>query len=206
MRLYFLFFLVIFSCKKTEQNTTIDPKDKPSLSVVQAHKMFDKVSPNFENKIEDWKSLHNVTVFLERFKKASANEILSNALELKGLSKSLKDSIKPDLFNLPSVNARLNIFHNESLRLADMTNIPAITAVEVHNQTDKVIDAFSSINSKVNTIFIKKRFEESIDIDVSYIGLDTTKIDSVSRKSINKRLEKLDDKQPRKPKLKRKQQ
>ena len=70
-----------------------------------------------------------------------------------------------------------------------MTFIPAIKAVEINEQTEKILSAFSAVNSKVNTILTKKRFEEAIDVDVSFIGLDSTKIDSVSKKSIKNKLE-----------------
>jgi hypothetical protein len=40
----------------------------------------------------------------------------------------------------------------------------------------------------LNSILLKKGFEDDIDLDIDYIGLDSTKIDSVSRKSINTKL------------------
>ena len=69
-----------------------------------------------------------------------------------------------------------------------MTFIPAINAAEVNLQTEKIISAFSGVNSKVNTILSKKRFEDAIDVDVNFIGLDSTKIDSISKKAINLKL------------------
>lgn len=71
-----------------------------------------------------------------------------------------------------------------------MTFIPAIKATEVNVQTAKIISAFSAVNSKVNTILLKKRFEDAIEVDVKFIGLDSTQIDSVSKKAINKKFEK----------------
>ena len=62
------------------------------------------------------------------------------------------------------------------------------------------MNAFSAVNSKVNSILLKKGFEDDIDLDIDYIGLDSTKIDSVSRKSINTKLE--DNKIPNKNFLK----
>ena len=44
--------------------------------------------------------------------------------------------------------------------------------------------AFSSINTKINTILAKIRFENEINIDVTFIGLDTTKMDSFFNKPI----------------------
>ena len=159
---------------------------KSLLSVVKNYNVAEKVNPLFMKDIEDWEELKAVDNFLSRFKKASPNEILSNALELKELVQSLKDGIKPPLFENASFNTRVNILQNETLRLSDMTFIPAIKAEEVTMQTDKIMNAFSAVNSKVNSILLKKGFEDDIDLDIDYIGLDSTKIDSVSRKSINK--------------------
>ncbi len=180
-------FLFIVACKEQVQKTNSNEEDKSSLSVVKSHNSFETVISNYKENTESWKSLKSLTVFLDRFKKASANEVLSNALELKVLSKALKDSVKPDNFKMASLDARINIMYNESLRLADMTNIPAIKADEVHKQTNKIIDAFSSINLKINTVLRKQDFEDAIDVDVSFIGLDSTKIDSSSKKTMKKR-------------------
>ena len=46
------------------------------------------------------------------------------------------------------------------------------------------MDAFSNINTKINTILAKMRFENEIDIDVTFIGLDTTKMDAFFNKPI----------------------
>lgn len=184
-----LILAFIFSCDK-KQETTIQQEDtKPLLSVANEFSAVKRVNPVFINDVEEWKELNAVDNFLERFKKASPKEVLSNALELKGLVESLKDSLKPPLFIVTSFEARINIFYNETLRLADMTTIPAIQASEVNIQTEKILDAFSAVNAKINTILSKKRFEDEIDVDVKFIGLDSTKIDSVSRKSINENLE-----------------
>jgi hypothetical protein len=61
-----------------------------------------------------------------------------------------------------------------------------------------VLNSFSSLKGKINTIITQKKFEEAIDIDMNFIGIDSTKIDSISKNSIeiikkkndSKRLEK----------------
>lgn len=197
LKYYFTLLVVIFlfSCDKKQEQTIIEEDTtKPLLSVVVEHSSIKKVSPFFKKDVEDWKELNAVENFLNRFKKVSPNEVLLNAIELKGLATSLKDSIKPGLFETPAFNTRINIFYNEVLRLADMTKIPAIKADEVNKQMDKTLHAFSAINAKVNTVLSKKRFEDAITIDVKYIGLDSTKIDTMSRNSINKKLKDLKDK------------
>lgn len=181
----FIILVFLFSCDKNQDQAKPDEKVNSLFSVVKEHLSVKPVKPIYAAEIEDWEELKAVDNFLGRFKKVSANEILSNALELKGLAKNLKDKKKPNLFNIASCKARINIFYNETLRLADMTTIPAITATEVHQQTEKIIDAFSAVNAKVNTMFSKKRFEDEIGIDIKFIGLDSTKIDSVTRKSLS---------------------
>jgi hypothetical protein len=187
--LFFLLFVVFFSCKKEKQDLIQKQGLSPLLSIVKEYGVSEKVNVIFLKNVEDWQELNAVDDFLLRFNKASPNEVLSNALELEGLVNSLKDSVKPALFDIPSFTARINILHNETLRLSDMTFIAAIKAPEVTAQTEKIISAFSGVNSKVNTILSKKRFEDSIGTDVNFIGLDSTKIDTISKKSIKKKFD-----------------
>lgn len=186
--LIFLLFFSVLSCAKKQEKINQEQEAKPLLSVVKKYSTVKKVRAIYSNDIEDWEELKAVENFLERFQKVSPKEVLSNALELQGLTESLKDSVKPPLFDNPSFATRVNIFYNETLRLSDMTAIPSIKAEEVNVQTEKVIAAFSTINSKVNSILSKKRFEDEINIDVEFIGLDSTKIDSISKKAIKKNL------------------
>jgi hypothetical protein len=184
--LFSLLFAVFFSCKKEKQDSIQKQDSKPLLSVVKEYGVTEKVNALFLKDVEDWQELKAVDDFLLRFKKASPNEVLSNALELESLVSSLKDSVKPILFDIPSFKARINILHNETLRLADMTFIAAVKAPEITAQTEKIISAFSGVNSKVNTILSKKRFEDAIGTDIVFIGLDSTKIDTISKKAIQK--------------------
>lgn len=158
------------------------------MSLVKTHEATENVLPVYYKEVKDWKELKTIDSFFVKFRKISPNEALSNAIELKDLVKNLKDSIKPKSFDTPSLNARINILNNEVLRLADLTEIGAIQAEEVNKQVDKTMSAFSDLNTKINTILAKVRFENEIKIDVKYIGLDSTKIDSVSKKSIDLRL------------------
>lgn len=174
-------FVGIFSCVKKKQNTAQKQDSKPLLSIVHENGVVEKINPAFIKEVEGWKELKALDNFVLRFKKVSPNEVLSNALELESLVKSLKDSVKPPIFNVPSLNARINILYNETLRLSDMTFIPAIKATEVNVQAEKIISAFSGINAKVNSVLSKERFEKDIHVDVNYIGLDSTKMEGNSK-------------------------
>jgi hypothetical protein len=186
---YFLLFLFLFSCGNKQENDTDIAPQKPLLSVVTTHEFKEKISPAFQLAVADWKALKTLNSFLEKFKKTSPNEALNNALELRDLVNSLKDSVKPLLFNIPSLNARVHVLNNETLRLADLTLISSITAEEINFQIDKTLAAFSAVNSKINTTLSKKRFEEEIDVDFDFIGIDSSKIDSISKNTIDKKRE-----------------
>ncbi|MFK8060692.1 MAG: hypothetical protein AB8B78_11445 [Polaribacter sp.] len=177
----------LFSCKQEKQsNLANNPIEKPQLSIEQKHKKIVTVLPVFKKEVKDWEELKTVHSFLEKFETISSKEALVNALQLRDLTKSLKDSVKPKIFDMPSLNARINVFYNETLRLADLTFIPAATANDINLQIDKTLSTFSSINSKINTILSKKRFEDEVDVDFTFIGLDSTKIDTLTKTSINK--------------------
>jgi len=188
---YFLLFSIFFfiSCKKTPEKKEIDTTAIAELRDVVKHPDYENVLPLFQAEIDIWPEYGTLKSFLGRFKKASPKEVLSNSVELRDLVKVMKESVKPEIFNNPSFETRVNIMYNESLRLADMNTIPAITAKEVNTQIDKILEAFGAINAKINTTFSKKKFEDEITIDVSLIGLDTTKIDTISKNSILKKMD-----------------
>jgi hypothetical protein len=67
---------------------------------------------------------------------------------LQNLLKKFKRQNKTVIFDIPYFKDKLNILHYETLNLADLKLIPAITSDEVNLQVDKTILAFSSVNSK----------------------------------------------------------
>ena len=154
------------------------------MSIEEMHTPTENVLPMHLKEVKDWNALQDIDSFFVKFRKITPNEALSNAIELKDLIKRLNDSIKPKKFQTPSLTARINVLYNEALRLADLTRIGAIKAQEVNTQVDKTMAAFSNINTKINSILAKIRFENEIDIDVTFIGLDTTRMDTFFKKPI----------------------
>jgi hypothetical protein len=182
--IYLLVILVFtFSCQNNEGKDTVK-KPKPLMSIAEMHTATENVLSTHLKEVKDWNELQDIDSFFVKFRKITPNEALSNAIELKDLIKHLNDSV-PEKFKIPSLTARINILYNEALRLADLTRIGAIKAQEVNTQVDKTMAAFSNINTKINSILAKIRFENEIDIDVTFIGLDTTKMDTFFNKPIN---------------------
>ena len=182
---YALLSILLFClCSTKEQETEKLPVKKAKLSIAQTHMRPVEVDESFFKLIENWEEYKLLEEFSVKFHQTSPNEALSNALELKSLVTNLKDGIKPTIFNSPSFNARINVLFSEAERLADITFIPAIRTTEINEQVEKTLAAFSALNAKINTVLSQKKFEDAIEISPKFIGLDTTKMDRVSRKTL----------------------
>jgi hypothetical protein len=171
-----LLSVILFSCGNKKKDAINTTQEKPALSIAKSHIAIENIQPVFEKEIATWQELKMVNSFLKKFKNVSPKEALSNALELRDLVVNLKDSLKTVTFDTSSFNARVNLLHTETLRLADLTLIPAITSEEVHLQIDKTIAAFSAVNSKINSLLSKKHFEDEIDVKIDYIGISKESI------------------------------
>ena len=158
-----LFFL---SCNDGKINSKQAIK-KPQLSQIKKHVKISKIHAKYQTEIEEWQEYENLSVFLNQFATISPNDALNNSRELNDLAKNLVDSLKPVIFETPAFNARVNLLYNQTLRLFDMSSIPAIKANEVNNHIDKVLNAFSSINSKINTTLKQRELELSVE-DINY--------------------------------------
>ena len=158
-----LFFL---SCNDGKINSKQAIK-KPQLSQIKKHVKISKIHAKYQPEIEEWQEYENLSVFLNQFATISPNDALNNSRELNDLAKNLVDSLKPVIFETPAFNARVNLLYNQTLRLFDMSSIPAIKANEVNNHIDKVLNAFSSINSKINTTLKQRELELSVE-DINY--------------------------------------
>jgi hypothetical protein len=160
---FFLFISVLISCGDAPQEKKDAPVVKSLFSVAQKHVAIIPLDAVNEKEISTWNHYITLREFLGKFKTATPNEALSNALELGSLIKVLKDSIKPKPLNTPSFEARINLLENESLRLSDMTKISAIQSKEVNDQINKVFEAFSAVNSKINMVYLQENLDKGID-------------------------------------------
>ena len=159
-------FLIISSCNDKKINAT-QVIDKPESSRIKKHAQIATIQSKFEADIDAWTEYENLIVFLNQYMSISPNDALNNSRELNDITKSLNDSIKPQFLETPAFKARVNLLYNETLRLYDMSSIPAIKATEVNNQIDKVLNAFSSINFKINTILKQRELEGDVK-DVNF--------------------------------------
>lgn len=183
MRFFIFFFLMLLfiSCGgKQEQAAKII--NKSEFSTVQKQSKVVFLKSNVKRKIDDWQEYASVNDFLNQYRSISPNEALNNSKELNDLVQVMKDSVKPNFLESNSFNARINLLHNETLRLFDMSAISSIKSEEVNEQVTKVIEAFSSVNSKINTLVLRA----DLDAQVNDPKFNRLKKDSLMPDNIQK--------------------
>lgn len=185
-------FLVLFSCFllmcgcKDQEKKEEKVVKKPEMSIVVKHGASKKIDSHSQNKIKNWKEYFEMEDFLTRFEKTSPNEALSNAIELKELAKKLKDSIRVEELKTPALKARVNVLENETLRLVDMTYIPAITPKEVNVQVEKIFLVFNSLNAKITSFYNQKRLDDNLNLD-NFLELDSTEVRNSKNRTSDKK-------------------
>ncbi|WP_123897493.1 hypothetical protein [Aureibaculum marinum] len=136
---------------------SINETDKKTIRAIG-----ETLTPNAKKKVENWVAYKQLDNLLDNFYSSSPNEVLNLSKELSTTTKQLKDSIKIERFKQPDVLIRINVIHNYALRLADMSTIPSITADEVKEETQNILDAFSALNSKINNLTKTEELEEEL--------------------------------------------
>ncbi len=166
----FLIIILVFSfsCNKSpkvEESTVIND----TLIVEDTDRIINNTSetliPQAKRALKDWQEYQKLDQFMLKYYNVSNLEALNNAKELSGLVKNMIDTIRVEKLTAINVVARFNVLHNETLRLADMATIPSITKDEVKEEVKKIIDLYSAVNSKINTIYNVENLQTTLEVD-----------------------------------------
>ena len=144
-------------------------KSKPEVVVADAIIVLDQdvtisnigeqLSPKVKVALADWNEFQEVTSKIERYTSITKSQALENAKELSELVKKVSDSVKIDLLDRPDMKIRFNVLYNHALRLDDMSTINSITDEEVVAEVTNILNAFSSVNDKINSIYKIESYE-----------------------------------------------
>lgn len=171
-----LLFLIHFSCKKNAsivlENTPISVQDSTRTNL--NYNITEKLNPAAQELTKEWTEYHEVNRFLENNGSNSNEQALFNAKEFAVLTEKLKDTISVQELNIPSLKIRLNVLHNEALRLQDMATISVISNKEVNLERQKIYDAFSAVNFKLNNLTDQATINDKLKEFVDEMVLDTT--------------------------------
>lgn len=199
MKFSFILFLVLLisfsSCKK-KLNKSISTEN--SAKELKTNNQTEENFTSKDLKIElndiskevviDWLEYQNIAEFVPKYYKTTTKEALFNSQRLVELTQQLKDTIRVKKFDIPSFRTRLNILHNEALRLADMDSITSITNQEIVQENKNIINAFYAINKKINSLVNKEKLENDLkEFDYLFASLDTIKKETNTKKKTKKR-------------------
>ena len=189
---YFILFLgiLLFSCNKKENLTTNISIKKDSILVEEKEDLrftnkasIQKLHAEAIKIMDDWQEYQSVAAFIQKFQKTSTKEILLNSNQFYELTTYLKDSIRLQRFKEPSVKIRLNVLNNEALRLFDMDSIPSITNKEVIKETEKIINAFNALNSKINSVVKRDLLTNSLT-EVAPVFEEDKELSKITKKVV----------------------
>lgn len=173
-----------FSCKKESSGISNElSPESVNAHVLKSDKSIVKLNQESEAIVSKWNEYQNYREAIEQYQSITMSDALLNSEDLALLSQQLKDSIRIEKIDTPSVRIRLNVIHNQSLRLSDMSKIPTITEEEVIEANNNVIDAFSALNLKLNNMIRKESLNSDISrfIDEVVKENDTTITDTMKK-------------------------
>lgn len=168
--LYSLLLIILFlsfSCTRTKTTQEVS-KNTDSLKISSdriVSTIGETLIPKAKKAVSEWKEYRDVDEFMIKYYNISSSEALNYAEELSGLVQLMKDSIRVEKLKGLNVRARFNVLHNETLRLADMATIPSISSEEVREEVVKIVEVYSAVNSKINTIYKAEELQNSLEID-----------------------------------------
>ena len=121
------------------------------------------LSPESEKLVAPWPEYNALTELIVQYRVISKADALLNSDDLEELARQLKDSIRVEKLDIPSVRMRLNVLHNEAKRLEDMSTIPTITDEEVLYENDNLLDAYAALNIKINDLSRQERINKELE-------------------------------------------
>jgi hypothetical protein len=182
--LIILFFT--FSCTKLKSvEEVLENSDSLKVNPDRiVNTITETLNPIAKKAISEWKEYKNVDEFILKYYNISTTDALFHANELSGLVTLMKDSIRVDLLKEKSIKARFNVLHNETLRLADMATINSITNKEIKDEVDKIVEVYTAVNSKINTIYKAEELQNSLEIDTEIPNINAEQDNLPKRRAI----------------------
>jgi len=159
-----LLSIVLLSCNKVKSVKDESIKaDTLQTNSIKVNSPIITLNPKAKKMTENWGEYQKLNGLIQQYQKISISNALLNAKELSELSKQLKDSIRVEKLKIPSVKIRLNVLHNETLRLADMSTINHIENEEIIKESENILEAFSALNLKINNIIHQEKLNEDVN-------------------------------------------
>lgn len=177
-----IILISILACKDLVSKKDLNSE---KITIPANHKItknnYIDLSPKAKKLIENWKEYQNIDDYIKQYKEISITNSLLNAQHLSELTQELKDSIRIEKLNNSPVKIRLNVLHNEALRLADMATINQITEEEVIRENTNILNAYSALNIKINNIVSQEGINNEVKTFLEEVKKTPTILDRIPK-------------------------
>lgn len=182
---FFLIIALLLSCKnKKEQDTQEYSEQLKAVSTIKSEHRIIPLNPKSEELVKDWPEYQKFSDLIGQYQEISLTDALLNSKELSEMAQQLKDSIRIERLDIPSIKMRLNVLHSETMRLADMATIPTITEMSILKENNNVIQAFSALNLKINNMYSMEKLNDEISAFVNEVMEEQDSIAIPEKKSV----------------------
>ena len=167
---FFLIIALLLSCKnKNDQDTQEYSDPLESVSTIKSEHRIVPLNPKSEELVKDWPEYQQFADLVGQYQEITLTDALLNSKELSEMAQQLRDSIRIERLDIPSIKMRLNVLHSETMRLADMSTIPTITEPSILKENNNVIEAFSALNLKINNMYSMEKLNDEISAFVNEV-------------------------------------
>ena len=181
---FFLIIALLLSCKnKNDQDTQEYSEQLESVSTIKSEHRIVPLNPKSEELVKDWPEYQQFSDLVGQYQEITLTDALLNSKELSEMAQQLRDSVRIERLDIPSIKMRLNVLHSETMRLADMATIPTITELSILKENNNVIQAFSALNLKINNMYSMEELNDEISAFVNDVMAEQDSIPIPEKKS-----------------------
>lgn len=177
---FFMIMVVLHSCKNKQKEDMQEYSSQfETGSMIKSDKSIVALNLKSKELVASWPEYQKFADFVGQYQEIALSDALLNSAELSEMAKQLKDSIRVESLKIPSIKMRLNVLHSETMRLADMATIPTISEDAVVTENNNVIQAFSALNLKINTINSMEKLNDEISSFVQEVVREQDSVPTV---------------------------
>lgn len=177
---FFMIMAVLLSCKNKQKEEMEEYSSQfETGSIIKSDESIVALNLKSEELVAAWPEYQKFADFVGQYQEIALSDALLNSAELSEMAKQLKDSIRVESLKIPSVKMRLNVLHSETMRLADMATIPTISEEAVVTENNNVVQAFSALNLKINTINSMEKLNDEISSFVQEVVREQDSVPTV---------------------------
>lgn len=146
-------FILIFSCKKTQENTLIDENNTSQEITESDISKIDYIDfaldERTEQVIEGWQEYEQLQDIIINVKKGDLSFFKSNEEAIKTLIKDLKTNI-PIAINTPATLSRIQVLETKILKLESLYNLTTTSKEELNKTIKAFFVSASNLNFQIN--------------------------------------------------------